>query len=367
MEKILRGIAEILDFNDSFFEEVESIGKLGFYETDLVSGKFRASTNYRKLFNLPEKSIYGVEEYQEIVHPDDITWVIETFNTCKDKRRDFESEYRVIVKGEVRYFRGKSIFVLDERGEPTKVVGMKQDITDEKLAEIERQKYIKELEQAQELTTTIVHDLKAPIHNISMIAELLQGDVSEEKEKLIEVIEESCQRSYEIIDEVLGYSLTEEDSCEIAKEWQDIHKPINKAVSTLYYAAEKKGIKILTSLQPDTYAFIHPQKLQRAIENLLSNAVKFSHRNSHIEVSLHGKGDTVTIMIKDFGLGMNEYQKATLFDKENHLRRNGIDGEKSSGLGLNIVKKILHQHGGVVMVVSRESEGTTFYLEFPKE
>lgn len=367
VEKDLQDIGEILRFDNSFFGKVEAFGRLGFYEINLINGKLKASTNFRKLFNLPERNLHEIGEYLELIHPDDISWVTEGFNACKQEKRNFESDYRVIVKGEVRYIRGQAIFISDDNGEPVKVVGMKQDITNEKLAEIERQKYIKDLEQAQELTTTIVHDLKAPIQNIIMVAELLKGDVAEDKESLIEVLQDSCQRSYDIIEDVLDNSLTEGGDSTIAKEWYNIHKLICRAVSTLNYTAEKKGIKILTGLQPDTYAFVHPQKLQRAIENLLSNAVKFSHRNSQIEVSLLSKGDTVVIIIKDFGLGMNEFQKVVLFDKENHLRRNGMEGEKSSGLGLNIVKKIINQHGGSVMVESRESEGTTFYIEFPKE
>lgn len=367
MEKSLKEIAKLLDFDNSFFEEIESFGRLGFFEIDLIRGKLKASPNFKKLFNLPEKSLYKVEEYGELIHPDDIAEVNKSFNICLKERRNFVSEYRVIVKGDVRYIRGQSIFISDERGEPAKVVGMKQEITEQKLAEIERQKYVEELEHAHDLTTTIVHDLKAPLHNIGMIAEILKGDVPEEKERLLEVLEKSCQRSFEIIDDVLESRFAERDISKTEKEWHDIHQPINKAVSTLYYTAQKKNIKILTSLEPDSFAFIYPQRLQRAIENLLSNAIKFSHRDSKVEVSLHRKKKAFVIKIKDFGIGMNEFQRALLFEKENFLSRDGIEGEKSSGLGLNIVKKIVDQHKGKIKVESRDSGGTTFFIELPKE
>ena len=367
MENILEDISKILNFNDSFFGEVEKLGKMGFYETDLDSGTFRASANYRRLFKLPKRNIYGVEEFQDLIHPEDFVWVTEAYNTCLKEGRNFEGEYRVFVKGKLRYFRGKSVFVLNEKGEAVKVVGMKQDITDEKLAEIEKMKYIKKLQHAHELTTTVVHDLKAPMHNISMIAELLKGGVEGGQESLIEMLERSCQRSYEIIDDVLESSSREGDENHISKECYNIHKLLDKAVSTLYYTAQKKGIKILTSLQPGIYAFVHPKKLQRAMENLLSNAVKFSHRDSQIEVSLYEMGKFFVIKIEDFGLGMDELQKALLFHNDNPLRKEGTGGEKSSGLGMNIVKKIIHQHGGRIEVESRESVGTTFYIELPKE
>ena len=367
MEKDLQEIAKILNFNNSFFEEVESFSRLGFYEIDLISGELKASTNFKKLFNLPEKSLYYIEEYQKLIHPNDLAGVAEAFGACQKEKRNYESDYRVIVNGDVRYIRGQAIFISDEKGEPVKVIGMKQDVTHEKLAEIERLEYIKQLEHAHEVTSTIVHDLKAPIHNISIIVQLLKGSVADDMESLIQVLEESCQRSYDIIEDVLEKSLVEGRVYKNGKEWHDIHKPINKAVSTLYYTAQKKNIKILTSLQPDIYAFVYPQKLQRAIENLLSNAVKFSHRDSHIEVSLYEREEAIVIKVEDFGLGMDESQKEMLFDKENDLRRSGTDGEKSSGLGMNIVKKITNQHGGRLKVESQPSVGTKFYIELPKE
>lgn len=366
MEKILRDIVKVLNFNDSFFEEVESFGKLGFCETDLSSGKFKASTNFKKLFNLPERDLYRIEEYQEIIHPDDMAQVLINFNTCLKERRNFESDYRVIVKGDVRYFRGKFIFILDDSGEPVKVVGMKQDITEEKLADIEKRACIKKLEHIHELATTIVHDLKAPIHNISIITELLKGNVAEGKANLIEVLEKSCQHSYEIIEDVLENNLAEESGGEIAKEYYHIPKLVHKAVSTLYYTAQKKNIKILTNLQPDIYAFVHLKKLQRAIENLLLNGVKFSHMDSQIEVSLYEEGDTFVVKIEDFGRGMDELQISSLFQKDNPIKKEGTSGEKSYGLGLNIVKKITNQHGGEIWVESHENEGSTFYIELPK-
>lgn len=367
MVKDFQEIAKILSFDNSFFEKVERFGGLGFYEIDLIGGKMKVSTNFKRLFNLPEKSCYSPEVFLEFIHPDDISWVIEGFYACMEERRDFEFVYRVIVKGDVRYIRGQSVFISNESGEPVKVVGMEQDVTNEKLAEIERQKYVKDLEHAHEMTTTVVHDLKAPIHNISMVAELLKGSVAEGMEGLIEVVQGSCHRSYDIIKDVLERSLTDGGVSEKNKVWYDIHMPINNAVSTLYYTAQKKNIKILTNLQPKLYAFVHPQKLQRAIENLFSNAIKFSHRNSQIEVSLFGKDKALVIKVEDFGLGMNETQSSMLFNKENGLGRNGTDGEKSSGFGLGIVKKIIDEHNGKIWLESEEGRGSTFYIELPKE
>lgn len=366
MEKIVKDIEKILKYNGSFSGEVESLGKLGFYETNLVSGTFKASANFRKLCNLPERDTYEVAEYQELIHPDDIARVLEEYNTCLKERRNFESDYRVIVKEEVRYFRGKSVFIRNKDGVPVKVVGVRQDVTEEKLAEIDRREYRGKLEQAQEAAATLAHDLKAPIHNISMIAELLKGNVAEGKTQMIEMLEESCRRSYEIIDDVLDGSLAEEDNCNASKECCNVQKLVQKAVSTLYYTAEKKKVKILTSLQPDLYAFVYSRRLQRAIENLLSNAVKFSQRDSNIEVSLHGKKQWFVIKIKDFGLGMSEWQVESLFH-ENCYRREGTGGEKSSGLGMNIVKKIISQHQGTVCLKSKEGKGTTFYMELPRQ
>ena len=371
MEKILRDIAKILDFNDSFFCEVESLGKFGFFETDLKSGKYKASKNFKNLFHLPEKKFYKTAEFLEKIHPDDIVRVKEDMEACRKERKNVEVDYRVILDGAVFFIREKSVFILNKSGEPVKLVGMKQNVTEEKIAETERREYIKKLEQAHERTSTIVHDLKAPVQNISMIAELLKENEPEGKDEMIEMLEISCRRSLEIIEDVLEKSFVEGDSCRIERKYCSINKIIDKAVKTFFYTSQKKGIRILTRFRSEMFAFVYPQKLQRAIENLLSNAVKFSHRGSKIEVSLYGEGNVIFIKIEDFGLGMNETQKRLLFQKgspmRDSVRKNGTGGEKSFGRGMDIVKKIANMHKGKIKVISEESKGTAFCLELPKE
>lgn len=365
MKKILEDIAKVLDFGDSFFEEAAGLGKVVFFEADLGSGQFKASANYKRLFGVREDTCNKIDKHLEIIHPDDLAGLVESFHSSLQQGKDIRSEYRVIIGGEVRYFSEKSVIILDGDKKPVKIVGMKQDVTDEKVAEIKRKEYIKKLEQAHKTVATIVHDLKGPIHNISMVAELLKGNVAKGKETLVEVLEESCQHSYAIIEDVLESSLAEEVSSE--KEYCNMHTLVYQSVKTFAYAAQKKQIEVILELQPDIFAFVYPQKLQRAIENLLSNAVKFSYRKSKIEVGLFVAADKMVIKIADFGIGMDEGQKAKLFHKDRPAKRRGTSGEKSFGLGLPIVQDIVQQHGGAVRVESGEKAGTRFYLELPVE
>lgn len=232
---------------------------------------------------------------------------------------------------------------------------------------MEKREHLEKLEQAHEEILSIIHDLKAPLNNISMIAALLQEELAEDKKGLLAMLEKSCQRSHEIIDDVLENSLAEKRNCRVAKEYQAVHQLVSKAVNTFYFTAQKKGIKIVSSLPSDLYAIVYPQKLQRAIENLLSNAIKFSKRDSQIDVSLYEEGGKFVIKVADSGIGMNEQQKERLCDKGKPVRRTGLEGEKSTGMGMRIVKKIVNQHKGEIIVESQESEGTTFFLVLPIE
>lgn len=365
VENILN-MVPTLNFSDPLFWEVEKLGKLSFFETDLISGKFKASKNYKRIFKLPEKAFYEVEEFQKLIHPKDTARVLEGFNTSLKERKNFECEYRVFLKGDVRYIRVKSVIVLDDNKNPIKVIGLVQDISDDKKAEAEREKQIKKLEQAFNIAKSAIHDLKASTHDISMSIEALKESSDGDKESVIEILEKSSQRSFEIIDDVLENDLVEESSYSIAKGGCFIHKLIDKAVCSLYYTAKKKNIKVFTALQPDIYAKIHPAQLQRAVENLLFNAIKFSHRDSQIVVNLYGKRKTFVIKVEDFGLGMDAFQKALLIKKDNSGSQKEISDETSIGLGLNIIKKITNQHGGKVKVESQDSVGTTIYIELPR-
>jgi two-component system sensor histidine kinase VicK len=116
---------------------------------------------------------------------------------------------------------------------------------------------------------------------------------------------------------------------------------------------------------------LNQNKFSRVLNNLLGNAIKFSHRKQQILVSADVQTERGTIIIKvqDSGIGIPEDLKSMIFDKFTKAGRKGTEGEKSLGLGMSIVKRIVELHNGRIWMESKENIGTTIFIELnlPKD
>lgn len=108
-------------------------------------------------------------------------------------------------------------------------------------------------------------------------------------------------------------------------------------------------------------------KFLQVVNNLISNAIKWSPTKSKIEILVEDKHKTVAISIIDTGVGVPEHLQRFLFDKNSRASREGLRGEKSIGMGLYIVKKLVGLMNGLISYHSKEGKGSTFTLEFLKD
>ncbi|MEI8345747.1 MAG: ATP-binding protein [Candidatus Omnitrophota bacterium] len=116
------------------------------------------------------------------------------------------------------------------------------------------------------------------------------------------------------------------------------------------------------------HLWVDPQKITQVINNLLSNAVKFSHPGGKITVRAADAGaDTVEISISDTGVGIPDGELSQIFKPFAKLSVKATRGEKSTGLGMVIVKNIVEAHGGTIRVESAPSKGTTVSFTVPRK
>lgn len=108
-------------------------------------------------------------------------------------------------------------------------------------------------------------------------------------------------------------------------------------------------------------------KFLQVVNNLISNALKWSPTKSKIEVRVEERQETFAVSIVDNGVGIPEHLQRFLFDKNSRASREGLRGEKSIGLGLYIVKKLVGLMDGHVYILSKEGQGTQVTIEFPKD
>jgi hypothetical protein len=141
---------------------------------------------------------------------------------------------------------------------------------------------------------------------------------------------------------------------------------MSKIVGLNRVLAQKKNIGIdLIVNKPGLIVNADGPKLEQVFNNLISNAIKFSIAATVIKVEISGSENSVIIDVRDQGQGIPEAELDKLFKPFQKTSVKSTGGEKSTGLGLSIAKRIVEAHKGVIRVESKVGEGTTFYVELP--
>jgi len=111
--------------------------------------------------------------------------------------------------------------------------------------------------------------------------------------------------------------------------------------------------------------WINKEKIAQVVKNIVSNAVKYAPAGGRIRVSARYTDDMYQVAIEDEGIGMSRDQVAKIFDKFYRAAESGT-AVQGTGLGMNIVKKIVAAHDGRVWVESAMEKGTTVRFCIPR-
>ncbi|WP_445664325.1 sensor histidine kinase [Fodinibius sp. AD559] len=235
-----------------------------------------------------------------------------------------------------------------------------------------------ELEKMNELKNQMLgmaaHDLRNPLTLIQNYAIFLiedhkeQSIFTEDQFQLVKEIKESSEYMVQIIEDMLDISAIESGSINLEKSDENIGELIERVVSLNRPTASKKDISVITRL-PDKPVVkeIDAHKFQQVLDNLLSNAIKYSGTGTEVEAGIKNIDETdgVTIFVKDHGQGIPKEEIDKLFEPFADISVEATAGEKSTGLGLAIAKKIVEAHGGDIQVESEVGEGSIFFVNIP--
>ena len=102
------------------------------------------------------------------------------------------------------------------------------------------------------------------------------------------------------------------------------------------------------------------------MSNLLSNAAKFSRKGGEVIVTLVENADTIYVSVEDFGVGIPNEAKATIFDRFTQADSSDRRAKGGTGLGLSIAKTLIEKQRGKIDFTSKLGKGTKFFIELPK-
>lgn len=142
-------------------------------------------------------------------------------------------------------------------------------------------------------------------------------------------------------------------------------KVLEKRVELVAFSADKKGITFNSKVADVPAIEFDHARIGQVFDNILTNAVKFSAPDSIIETEVRSDSQAIFIDVRDHGQGIPPEEIDKIFVAFEKLSTKPTAGEKSTGLGMSIVKKIVDAHSGNVYVESTPGEGTTFTVSLP--
>ena len=216
------------------------------------------------------------------------------------------------------------------------------------------------------------HDLRSPLAVLLGYSEFLLDDLrdslSAEHLEFLTAIQTASQFMLQLVNDLLDVSIIESGQLELHIGVTDLTELARHIVALNRVMAERKQISMDLRQEGDIpLMLLDAGKIRQVLDNLLSNAVKYSHPGTTVTVSLARRGPKVVLSVTDQGQGISANEQEKLFQWLGKTSVKSTAGEKSSGLGLAIARRIVEGHRGRIWVESEVGKGTTFYVALPVE
>lgn len=140
-----------------------------------------------------------------------------------------------------------------------------------------------------------------------------------------------------------------------------------KKVRGLYQLAlNRKGIELVSEVEPNLFAKADENMLYVVLRNLVSNAIKFTPEGKKIKLEAYGEGEKVIIVVQDEGVGMSLDYINKLLTEAHPTIKKGTSNEKGTGLGLALCQQFISTQQGTLKIESQEGKGSTFTITIPR-
>lgn len=247
------------------------------------------------------------------------------------------------------------------------------DITERKKAESELEEVVKQLNllnsQKDKFFSIIAHDLKNPFTSIIGHSELLMMEVQSKEygavEEIAGVILNSSKRAMDLLFNLMEWAKSQTGRHTFNPTPFLLKDVVSEVFALFDQIAIQKQIKINMAISAEIKMSADRNMIATVVRNLVSNAIKFAKPGGEISVYTVSAGDSLTICVKDNGVGMSQEEIKRLFSADTPITSLGTNNEKGTGLGLILCKEFVEKHRGKIWVESEKDMGSTFYVSLP--
>jgi signal transduction histidine kinase len=222
-----------------------------------------------------------------------------------------------------------------------------------------------------ELLAVASHDLRSPLAAAKGALDLLEptlAALSDDQKHLLAVARRGCDAAVHLVDNLLSTAIVEQPDDEGDEPGAfDFVATTREVIDLLSVVARQKGVEIRLDA-PASVGTVRgdPSWARRIASNLVGNALKYAPAASgRIEVRIEERDGQVRLSIEDNGAGIPADKIDRVFDKLVRLRPRGTAGERGTGIGLYVTKKLVERLGGSIAVRARDGGGAHFEVRLP--
>jgi PAS domain S-box-containing protein len=333
--------------------DAQRIAGLGSWEWDLRTGKLERSDELYRIYGAsPEQLPTTYPAMIERASPDDRARIQEALRKALDEGAPFDTEFEFERPDGTRvslHSRGR--VVRDAAGNPLKLVGTAQDITERKRQEAFRDRFIADA----------AHELRTPLTTLVGFIELLdkrRASLPHERfEAIMSQLTLAGRRMSDLVNNLLDLSRLQQGQLRLRPE----HVAIGRQAGELLRSHQPpEGTRVEIQVTDGAAAFVDPHAFDQILSNLLTNAYRYG--GTRVVIAAQDDAEAVVLSVSDDGPGIDPTLLPHLFSP--FARGPTASRAGGSGLGLAIIKGLVEASGGAIWHSTAPS-GTIFHVRLP--
>jgi len=212
------------------------------------------------------------------------------------------------------------------------------------------------------------HELRTPLTVIRGGIDYLSRTVKKEDNRnYLDIIDKNLARLIHLVSDLFDFTKIEGRKIEWSFDQVNLSVLIEEVLEIISPLSMDKNISINYKHPGDVLVEMDLERIEQVLVNLIENAIKFSAPQTEIHITIEEDPTTVTVSVKDRGIGIAEENLKTIFDKFSTVPSAGIAKPEGTGLGLAICKAIIEAHDGKIWAESVKGESSTFYFTLRKK
>jgi PAS domain S-box-containing protein len=336
--------------------EAQSIAGLGSWEWDIGANRVTWSDELFRLYGLAPQSVaVNFESFLERVYPEDRERVASIVQSASADGQPFEFDHRILHPDTTtRWHHSRGRVVFDTGGQPARMLGTAQDVTERKRLD----------ELRDNILAAVSHELRTPLTAIRGFAVTLaeRGDAlgEETRSEIVEHLAQQSAKLDRLLSDLLDLDRMRHGLVRPSFQPTDVGELARHIASE--YAANGRPIEIRAER---ITAEIDAPKVERILDNLLGNAIKHTPPGTGIRVRVEAVDGGVLLAVDDRGPGVPDPDRQSIFELFN---RGGTPPDSSpagTGVGLSLVAQFTALHGGRVWVEENAEGGASFCVLLP--